>query len=108
MPPKKRQEVAARSHPLLLLLRRQHLRDPAGGLLYKAQIFLEDGVNGPNRKPVRGGKLPNRYPPVFLNGCGDRSQNVAGLLRLLGAGVVLISGVFALLNRLNDTVYLAF
>jgi hypothetical protein len=36
------------------------------------------------------------------------SQNVTGPLRLLGAGVALISGVCALLNSLNDTVYLAF
>jgi hypothetical protein len=57
---------------------------------------------------MRGGKFPNRYPPVFLNGGGDRSQNVAGPLRLLGAGVALISGVFALFNSFNDTVYLAF
>jgi hypothetical protein len=108
MPPKKHQEVAAGSHPLLHLLRRQKLGDPTGGLLNEAQIFLQDGVNGANRKLMRGGKFPNHYPPVFLNGGGDRSQNVAGPLRLLGAGVALISGVFALLNSLNDTVYLAF
>ncbi len=77
MPPKKCQEVAAKSHPLLHLLRRQKLGDPTGGLLYEAQIFLQDGVNGANLKPMRGGKFPNRNPPVFLNGGGDRSQNVA-------------------------------
>ncbi len=87
MPLKKRQEVAARSHPLLLLLRRQQLGDLTGGLLSEAQIFLEDGVNGAHRKPMRGGKLPNHNTSVFLNGGSDRSQNVAGPLRLLGAGV---------------------
>ncbi len=85
MPPKKRQEVAAASHPLLHLLRRQKLGDPMGGLLNEAQIFLQDGVNGANRKPMRGGKFPSRYLPVFLNGGGDGSQNVAGPLRRRGA-----------------------
>ncbi len=79
-----------------------------GGLLYEAQIVLEDGVNGPNRKPMRGGKLANRNPPVFLYSGGDRCQNVAGPLCLLRAGVALISGVFALLNSFNNTVDLAF
>jgi hypothetical protein len=90
------------------LLRRQKLENPTGGLFNEAQIVLQDGVNGANRKAMGGGKFPNRYPPVILNGGGDGSQNVDGPLRLLGAGVVLIFGVFALLNSLDDTVYLAF
>jgi hypothetical protein len=57
---------------------------------------------------MRGGKFPNRYPPVFLNGGGDRRQKITGPLRLLDAGVALISSVFALLNSFNDTVYLVF
>ncbi len=48
VPPKERQEVAAAVHSLLFLVRRQQLGDPSGGLLYEAQIVLEDGVNGPN------------------------------------------------------------
>ncbi len=65
-------------------------------------------MSGPSRKPMHGIKLLNRNPPVFLNGGGDRSQNIASPLRLLGAGVALVSGVFALLNSFDDTVYLAF
>ncbi len=65
-------------------------------------------MNGPNRNTMQGGKLPNCNPLVFLNGGSDRSQNVIGPLCLLGAGVALISGVFALLNSFNDTVYLAY
>ncbi len=108
MPPKKHQEVAAGVHSLLFLRRRQQLGDPAGRLLYKAQIILEDGVNGPNQKPMRGGKLANHNLPVFLYSGSDRCQNIAGPLCLLRAGVALISGVFALLNSFNNMVDLAF
>ncbi len=108
MPPKERQEVAAAVYSLLFLVRRQQIDDPAGGLLYEAQIVLEDGENGPNRKPMGGCKIPNHDPLVFLYGSGDRRQNAAGPLCFLHAGVMLIRGVFALLNSFDNTVDLAY
>jgi hypothetical protein len=65
-------------------------------------------MNGPNQKPMRGGKISDRDPPVFLYGSGDRRQNIAGPLHFLHAGVVLISGVFSLLNSFDNTVDLAY
>jgi hypothetical protein len=82
VPPKKCQEVVAAVYSFLFLNSLKQLGDPAGRLLYQAKMVIEDGMDGPNREPMHGGKLLDYYPLVILYD-GDRCQDVAGLLSLL-------------------------
>jgi hypothetical protein len=62
-------------------------------------------LNNPKRQAMHGSKFMNHNPPVFLNGSGDRSHGVVGLLWI---GMTQISSGFSLFNGLNDAVNLAY
>jgi hypothetical protein len=68
--------------------------DPAGGLLNKAQIVSQDGVDGPKRQVMCGGKLMDCYPLILLNNDGYSHGGIPSLLHLLDAGVALLKDVF--------------
>jgi hypothetical protein len=42
----------------------------------KPKIILEDGMDGPNQKPMCGSKILDRDLPVILYSGGDRCQNM--------------------------------
>jgi hypothetical protein len=97
-------ELGADLHTLLLPVVRQKFGDPSCGLLFKAQVAMENGVNGQNGCPMGSSQSLNAQPAVFLNGSGNRGDESRGLDSFFAVEMALVIGGFSVFHLLDDGV----
>ncbi len=95
-------ELGAHLHTLLLLVVRQKFGDPSCELLFKAQVVMENGVNGRNGRPMGSGQSLDAQPAVILNGGGNRGDESRGPDSFFA--VELVIGGFSVFHLLDDGV----
>jgi hypothetical protein len=67
-------ERAAILHMLIFLVLRQQYGHPAGRLFFKAQILMQDAMNGPHANSLGDNKRFGTQAAILFNDGGDRSD----------------------------------
>jgi hypothetical protein len=87
-------EVGTGPDPLLFLLLTQQLRHPSGRLLFEAEILVQDVEDRFFGYPMGGGDRLHRQAAIFLNGGGDRGDQLRSSHCLLRIEMAQVGGGF--------------
>jgi hypothetical protein len=67
-------KLAAVLYTLIFLVLRQQFGHPAGRLFFKAQILMQDAMNGPYANSMGDNRRFGTQAAILFNGGGDRSD----------------------------------